>query len=203
MSPSFLEELAHPRPDPGGGAAAAFGARLGLALLEKVVKLELQRPPSASTQPRLWEQNLGMVRHLTAALTSLQDEDVLAYLRLAEARAGGEPGQGLPAAVQEALKVPRQIMTRAHEALNLVSWAGAHSKSHLLSDLLVAVELLAAAFQGAYHIACANLPLITETLRREALASELSQTSQQGHESFLRVKRILTAREPHLDPGSR
>ena len=37
---SFLQELAQARPDPGGGAAAAFGARLGLALLEKVVQLE-------------------------------------------------------------------------------------------------------------------------------------------------------------------
>ncbi|MDP3181205.1 MAG: cyclodeaminase/cyclohydrolase family protein [Desulfobaccales bacterium] len=202
MSPSFLEELAQARPDPGGGAAAAYGARLGLALLEKVVKLELKRPPPASNPPPLWEQNLGQVRQLTAALTRLQDEDVQAYFCLAEARASPQPGRQLPAAVQEALEVPRQIMAKTREALNLVSWAGAHCKRHLISDLLVAVELLAAAFQGAYHIACANLPLITETLRREALASELSHTSQQGQESFLRVKRILTARGPHLDPGS-
>jgi len=203
MSPSFLEELARARPDPGGGAAAAFGGRLGLALLEKVVQLELQRPQPASNPARPWEQNLEQVRQLNAALISLQEEDVQAYLRLAEARAYGEEGQELLGAVREALEVPRQIMAKARQALHLVSWAGAHCKRHLISDLLVAVELLAAAFQGAYHIACANLPLITQDLKRETLASELSQTCQQGHESFLRVKRILTAREPHLDPRNR
>ena len=43
MHDSFLEALARPEPVPGGGAAAAHGACVGLALLEKIVLVELRR----------------------------------------------------------------------------------------------------------------------------------------------------------------
>ncbi len=52
---SFLHELAQAG-RPGGGAAAAYGARVGLALLEKVVRLEGNRrnrrglPPPSGKQ---------------------------------------------------------------------------------------------------------------------------------------------------------
>ena len=37
MVDSFIDALAKPKPVPGGGAAAAYGASVGLALLEKIV----------------------------------------------------------------------------------------------------------------------------------------------------------------------
>ena len=43
MDSAFLKALAQGRPDPGGGAAAAHSAALGLALLEKVCQLEHRR----------------------------------------------------------------------------------------------------------------------------------------------------------------
>ena len=48
MSASFLDQLARARPDPGGGAAAAFSAGVGLALLTKVIRLEKSGPGGAS-----------------------------------------------------------------------------------------------------------------------------------------------------------
>lgn len=200
MSPRFLEDLAQARPDPGGGAAAAYGAKVGLALLEKVVQLELKRPHLENPHGASWDQTLTQLRQLRADFSRLQEQDVQAYMGLARCRGTGKPGSKLPVAVQEALEVPRQIMAQAHEALMLVAWAGTRGKKHLLADLLVAAEFLAAALQGAYHIACANLSLITEVEDREALASTLAQTSHQGRQSFLQVKQELAARELHLDP---
>jgi len=46
MHDSFLEALARPEPVPGGGAAAAHGACVGLALLEKIVLVEQFRFPA-------------------------------------------------------------------------------------------------------------------------------------------------------------
>lgn len=175
MSPSFLEKLAQTQPDPGGGAAAAYGARLGLALVEKVIKLEVRRAARDQKQTHLWQENLIKVRKFEAALARLQDEDVQAYLNLARVRASGAQGQKLAAAIQEALAVPRQIMEQAHQGQHLLSWVGDHCRRHLVSDLLVACEFLEAALTGAYHIACANLPLIIETSRRQALGQALSQ----------------------------
>ena len=66
---SFLQELAQARPDPGGGAAAAFGARLGLALLEKVVQLEggRRREPKGKAS-FTWEEALTQLRQLQETL---------------------------------------------------------------------------------------------------------------------------------------
>ena len=97
MSTSFLDELAQARPDPGGGAAAAYGAALGLALLEKVVRLEAKRPQAGNPGGPPWEKTLGQVGQLAAALDRLRQEDVQAYLNLTRARAaggGGRPGGG-------------------------------------------------------------------------------------------------------------
>jgi formiminotetrahydrofolate cyclodeaminase len=200
MSSGFLEKLAQARPDPGGGAAAAYGAILGLALLEKVVQLEVKRPATQNPPPGRWRQTLLKVSQLKKTLRRLQADDVKAYLNLARVRAAGHSGPELLAAAHQALEVPRQIMAKAQEGLDLVLGAGALCKKHLLSDLLVASSFLVAALEGAYHIACANLPLIAEASRRDALAAALCQTSQQGRRLYLKIKQDFTAREPHLDP---
>jgi hypothetical protein len=59
MSPAFLTELARARPDPGGGAAAAYGARVGLALVAKVIHLELQRPNREAPEVLCWRALLA------------------------------------------------------------------------------------------------------------------------------------------------
>ena len=63
MPPSFLEQLAQPRPDPGGGAAAAYGGMLALALLAKVVQLEAQRPSNQGNRQD-WEEKLEEIKQL-------------------------------------------------------------------------------------------------------------------------------------------
>jgi formiminotetrahydrofolate cyclodeaminase len=190
---SFLEELAQPRPNPGGGAAAAYGARLGLALLEKVVQLEANRrlkPPSESFLT--WEEALSRVRQLAADLGKLQEDDVEAYSQLATARASGGD---LATAVHRALEPPRQIVRQTGEALELLALAGGRCQLHLVSDLLVAGEFLGAALAGAYHIVCANLRLITPEETRKALKLEFCQDYQKGENLLHLVKAALVARE--------
>jgi formiminotetrahydrofolate cyclodeaminase len=184
---SFLQELAQPRPDPGGGAAAAYGAGLGLALLEKVALLEGRRRPAPGAAPSAWDQALARLRGLSEDFAKLQEADVRAYFNFTAARASGDPGR-LAAAVREAVDCPRQIMVKAAEALELLSWAGAHCRRHLVSDLLVAVEFLGAALRGAGHIASANLPLLAEAAGRRALAAELEQSRREGEDLYQRAK---------------
>lgn len=194
---SFLQELAQARPDPGGGAAAAFGARLGLALLEKVVQLEGGRPrKSAAKSSFTWDAALPRLKNLSESLKKLQEEDVQAYSQLVAARASGE---NLAAAARRAVTPPRQIVTQTAAALELLAWAGGHCKTHLLSDLLVAVEFLGAALAGAYHIACANLRLVTPEANRQALRREFCQAYRKGDDLYNMVKAALVAREDGFD----
>jgi len=194
---SFLQELAQARPDPGGGAAAAFGARLGLALLEKVVQLEGGRQRKSVAKSSLtWDEVLPRLKNLAECLEKLQEEDIKAYSQLAASRVSGE---NLAAAARRAVLPPRQIVKQTAEALELLAWAGGHCQPHLVSDLLVAVEFLGAALAGAYHIACANLCLVTPEENRKVLRREFCQAYQKGDDLFNMVKAALVAREDGFD----
>ncbi|MFI5330926.1 MAG: cyclodeaminase/cyclohydrolase family protein [Desulfobaccales bacterium] len=194
---SFLQELAQARPDPGGGAAAAFGARLGLALLEKVVQLEggRRREPKGKASFN-WAEALTQLRQLQETLARTQEDDVRAYAGLAAARASGG---NLAAAVREALDCPKRVVLQAGQALELLAWAGGHCQPHLVADLLVACEFLGAALTGAYHIACANLSLIPPAENPQALRRAFCQTYQKGDDLYNMVKAALVAREDGFD----
>jgi len=194
MESSFLEALAQARPDPGGGAAAAHSAALGLALLSKVAQLEHQRqgPPGEPGFP--WGDLLARVRVVAAALLRLQAEDVKAYVQLTQARTKRDPIE-MAAALEEALACPLRIMQQAQEGLCLICQGGARCKPHLLADLLVACELLGAAFRGAHHIARANLPLMRQESRRAVWAADLTHTFSAVEAEFQQVQAGLLARK--------
>ena len=193
MSPSFLEKLSQPRPDPGGGAAAAYGGLLALALLAKVMQLEAIRPSNQGDR-QVWEEKLAQIKQLTADLDRLREEDVRAYQRLAQTRASRSRGKEWQEAVAYALAVPQAIMARAGAALALVAWAGARCRKHLVSDLQVARELLMAALQGAYRIAAANLPLLTAAAPYQESSRKLSEAAHHGNEAFLEAGEVLESR---------
>jgi formiminotetrahydrofolate cyclodeaminase len=195
MSSSFLRALAQPRPDPGGGAAAAHGAALGLARVEKVVRLEQQRPGREENFGFPWDDLLARVLSVAGELARLQKEDVRAYDHLARARTQGDPGD-LAAALEEAMACPRRIMQQAREGLDLVARVGAGCKPHLVSDLLVACELLSAACRGAHHIARANLALMPDRSARENRARELGQALGAAEIAYRQVRAGLLHRQP-------
>lgn len=195
MDSAFLKALAQARPDPGGGAAAAHGAALGLALLEKVVQLEQRRRLPEGAPGVFWDDLLAQVRLVTAALLRLQAEDVEAYFQLTRARTQGGPNT-LAAALEEAVACPLRIMQQAQEALGLICRGGARCQPHLLSDLLVACELVGAAFRGAHHIARANLPLMGRDSRRAIWAAHLSRTLSAVESEFQQVQAGLLVGKP-------
>jgi formiminotetrahydrofolate cyclodeaminase len=196
MNASFLDQLARPRPDPGGGAAAAYSAGVGLALLTKIIRLEKARPDNDNDEVhvKFWAEHLAETRRLTRIFQLLRQEDVGAYLTMAQALSVRQQGANLQKAVEEATRCPWQIMEQALLVLNLVGSAGSRCRRHLLSDLLVATELLGGALQGAYHIAAANLPLMKAAGHRQEWATRLARASHQGLEATLRVRSQLLAR---------
>ena len=175
MDSAFLHALAQARPDPGGGAAAAHSAALGVALLTKVAQLELQRPRPLRKPGLAWSDLLARAQLVSAALLRLQEEDVQAYVTLTRARASRDPGE-MAAALEEAVACPLRIMQQAQEGLALMARAGAGCALHLVADLLVGCELLGAAWRGAHHIARANLPLMPQDSRRAVWDEALSHT---------------------------
>ena len=182
MHDSFLEALAAPRPIPGGGAAAAHGACVGLALLEKIVLVELKRDQITSDYS--WSDLLEEVRTSSRTLLQLRDEDGRAYLRFAKAKTFGNSDEDTFEALKAAIESPLNIMREAKIGLELVARAGKHCKGHLLSDLLVVCELLRAAVDGNYRIAQANLGVMGDPSLRSHYEDVLNQAQEESHELF-------------------
>lgn len=173
MVDSFIDALARPYPVPGGGAAAAHGACVGLALLEKIVQVELQRSRDSSEAE--WRNLLQEVKKSSSTLLQLRDEDGRAYARFAQAKTFGKGETEVLEALQQAIECPTRIMAEANEAVNFVARAGVHCKGHLLSDLLVVCELLRATTSGAHRIAQANLSLMEASPKRNEYQDRLEQ----------------------------
>ena len=152
----FLLALERSAPVPGGGSAAAYAASVGLALLEKIVRLESERPRPAPEERPVWEALLGRVRRSAEIFRRLREEDSEAYVRLAEARRSKDE-RAIHGAWEQAIACPVGIMEEAHEALLLAREAGERCKGHLVADVLVVLQLFRAGLRGAYHIASANL----------------------------------------------
>jgi formiminotetrahydrofolate cyclodeaminase len=152
----FLLALERSTPVPGGGSAAAYAASVGLALLKKIVRLESERPRSASEERHDWDALLGRVRRSAEIFRRLREEDSEAYVRLAEARRWKDE-RAIQGAWEQAIACPVEIMEEAHEALLLAREAGERCKGHLVADVLVVLQLLRAGCRGAHHIALANL----------------------------------------------
>ncbi len=173
MHDSFLEALARPEPVPAGGAAAAHGACVGLALLEKIVLVELRRSDIPSETR--WQNLLEEVKASSRTLLQLRDEDGRAYVSFAKAKTFGKSDEEILEALKAAIECPIKIMEEAHQGLSLVARAAKRCKGHLLSDLLVVCELFRAAIQGTYRIAQANLRVMDTSSLRDAYQTRLNQ----------------------------
>ena len=192
MSDSFLEALAAPKPIPGGGAAAAHGGCVGLALLEKIVLVELKRDQITSDYS--WSDLLEETRASARTLLQLRDEDGRAYLRFAKAKTFENNDEETSEALKGAVESPINIMEEAKIGLELVAGAGKHCKGHLLADLLVVCELLRAAVDGNHRIAQANLGVIGEPSLRSHYQNKLNQVQGESRELFRTVEEDILQR---------
>ncbi len=181
-------------PVPGGGAAAAYAGVVGLALLEKIVRVELQRQLTDSELQSFWDELLRQVSSLAETLIQLRDEDGKVYMRFAAAKTSGSSEKDIVAALEQAIESPMKIMETGHECLDRVSRVGKRCNKHLLADLLVVCELLRAAFHGAYRIAQANLVVMPDSSRRGDYQGMLSRLRDRCREAFQQVERSLLLR---------
>jgi formiminotetrahydrofolate cyclodeaminase len=192
MVNSFIAALVKPKPVPGGGASAAHGAFVGLALLEKIVRVEFQRSSVPSELD--WKNLLQEVKKASRTILQLRDEDGKAYIRFAQAKTFGKGKKEISEALHQAIESPTRIMEEANKALNLAARAGAHCKGHLISDLLVVCELLREAIYGAHGIAQANVSLMEASVEKNKHQGRLEQLLTGSKELYESVVSELTHR---------
>jgi formiminotetrahydrofolate cyclodeaminase len=200
MDEPFLTALAKSEPIPGGGAAAAYGGCVGLALVEKIIRVERQRPHIPPQLQSLWEELLEQVCAAASNLGQLRDEDGRAYECWTKAKTSGKPEDSLAEALALAIECPIKIMEQVHHALGLVLQAARLCKAHLLSDLLVSGELLMAAVRGSYHIAQANVRLVPSLSLQGEYEKTLDDLNSRCHDLFGLAEAAIAARAKRRTP---
>lgn len=151
----FVQDLAARAPTPGGGAAAAVAAALGCAAGAMAARY--------TTGPKwgaLSDQAQALAETLDAAAEQclrLADADAAAYAALTAARKEKD-GEIIAHAQERALAVPADLLAAC--ALNAAGLRGflELSNPHLVSDVKVAIHLLAGAGRAAWQTLLVNQP---------------------------------------------
>ena len=172
----FIEALASDAPTPGGGAAAGTVAAMGMSLAGMVLsytigKAKFADHDAANTADRDALQDLA-----THTLT-LADADADAYGTLNAlwklpkddtARVAGWDD-----AVDAAIDVPMRTIGACIDALERCDAMRPRTNPMLHSDLNGALHLCMAAAHAAAENVRVNLPLVSDTARRNALQASL------------------------------
>jgi formiminotetrahydrofolate cyclodeaminase len=153
----YLDDLAGKLPAPGGGSASAVTAALGTALLSMVINFTLGKPKYAVFEKDLTAA-LEKAESLRAAFLRLVDEDVAAYSSKD---------------MQRSLEVPLEICRLCNKAAILCPPLCLQGNVNLASDVAVAVDLIEAAFAGAYWNVDINLKMLKDSARTQSIRQEL------------------------------
>jgi methenyltetrahydrofolate cyclohydrolase len=143
---NFRDRVASTEPTPAGVSVAAISASLGLALIEKVLRIVSQRKGFAGDRARLG-QLADAAQAGSARVVHYADEDVavfneyLASRRAKDARATGD-------ALRNAIEVPLKIARSAVDGLDLCAAAAGFAHAPLAADLGAAAEILAGAVRA-------------------------------------------------------
>jgi len=105
MSSTFLQQLAKPRPFPGGGSAASCVGALAPALVEKVARPEMKRCEVDTEATVIWSGRPSSLTNLAAKFQILSQADGPAYARMSSIRAHVSEADVVVAAVREAALV--------------------------------------------------------------------------------------------------
>lgn len=180
MSRLFVKDLAEPRPEPGGGAAAAYGVSLGLALITKVLLLEERRGTKMPLDCGSGEEMLAGLAGLATEASRLRDEDCRAYRKLADLQGTCRGRDGFREALEGAVSCPLNIIRTADAGLAVAAEVADYCRPSLVPDLQVAAEFLGAAVTGAYLIAAANFRLFGMPEELDSLHEELETALFEG-----------------------
>lgn len=182
---AFLEELASGRATPGGGGAAALAASQGAALLSMVLNFTVGRKRYAAYEDIL-QQALARTeagRHHTLALAD-QDAEVFARVMACYGMPRKSPEErqarrtALESALYEAATVPMAAMHECRTLLLDARLVGRYGNRNVLTDVMVAAQLLHAAAMSCEINILVNLRHVAETPRQQAQLADMQQTRQ-------------------------
>lgn len=138
----FMNELGSAKPAPGGGAAAAMCAALGLSLFEMVLRINARKHPAKLKKAAKVHKNVQ-------TCLSIMKEDAQAFLKISQLYKSGQKSTACQKALKNGAEVPYKIIHIAKQMLKESTSEHAHTSAWLKSDLVEAELLLKAAIAAA------------------------------------------------------
>ena len=184
----YLDDLAAKLPAPGGGSAAALTAATGAALISMVCNFTVGKEKYKSVEDQI-KDLLSSSETLREKLMSLVDEDVAAYKKVSSAYSLPKDSpedkrkreQAMQEGLKEALATPLEVCKLSHQAVKLCPVMSEKGNANLISDVGVAVALLASAFQSAL------------------LNVEINLKSIKDNEFILKIREVLKPMEEEVE----
>ncbi len=175
----FLAALASPDPTPGGGTASAVAGAMATALLVMVSGLAKSNTNTDEEKSALAGAKVAL-QPIASALAALADADAAAFDEVMSAyrlpKATDEEKTARSAAIQLALKsatvVPLQTLRACAGAMAHAGTVASCGNRSAVSDVGVAIGLLAAAAAGAEANVRINLVSVRDAAFSAATADE-------------------------------
>ena len=143
----YLDQLSQKQPIPGGGSAAALTAALGAGLVSMVARYSIGRKSNTKAVERRLAKIVQVSETARKRLLALTSLDSRAYLNIVKARPKGAKAQ--QQAGRAAAGVGKEVCRLCYTVLDLSPYLVAKGSPYLISDIEVAAELLAAAFNSS------------------------------------------------------
>jgi len=186
----LLEDVAAPRPAPGGGSSAALTCALAAALVEMAAQLALGRPTAPARPP---DDVPDRARALRLRALGLADQELSSYGPVLEAMRlpADDPARParLEAALTEASRAPLAIAEAAAETAVLAARTASASGQAVYGDGLTAVMLAEAATAAAAALVEINL----EAIGGEVVLDRAREARRRAREAR---ERALASRPP-------
>lgn len=142
----YLNILSKKTPVPGGGSTAALIAACGAALISMVANYSKGKSKSKQVESRI-RSILKQSEQARKRLLVLVDLDAKAYLGVVKAR--GASKHIRKSALRAAAKAPKEVSQLCYKLTQLTPYLVEKGNQNLISDIIVAVDLLFSAFNSS------------------------------------------------------
>jgi len=191
----YLEDLSARTDVPGGGSAAALSAAIAVALNLMVINFSLQKDSGIAESDMMIVAKAKQEEALKK-LSLLVDKDSKVFRSLMEAISKKEPD--LEDKYVAAAKVPLDVCSECHAALDIAAFLSDSGNRNLISDVGCAARLLRAAFDSARYNVEINLRSIKDEETVKVMKSRidgLAEGIKSAEEEIARnVEKVLTGK---------
>ncbi len=186
----YVSDAASGNPTPGGGSVSALAGALAASMSEMAANFTAGKDEYKDVEEEV-SRTLSELKRIRQKLLALMEADIEAYRDVDEAmkmprdteEQERERSRKLEEALQEAAKVPLNIMRQCRKAAALSEQLSRIANPNLITDVGVAVEVCGAASRAAKLNVEVNLKYMDDEEVRERLESEMNLLAEETEES--------------------